>query len=117
MFRFQTLDIWKRSIEIADDIFDLADELDKKKLYRFAEQLRAAALSISNNIAEGAGSDSKKEFAHFINIARRSAFETANMVIVFERRKYITSEHKGKVLSDLDRLCRMMTQFGRSLKA
>ena len=117
MFRFQTLDIWKRSIEVTDDIFDLADELDKKRLYRFAEQLRAAALSISNNIAEGAGSDSRKEFAHFINIARRSAFETANMVIVFERRKYITSEHKNKVLIELDELCRMMTQFGRSLKA
>jgi len=39
-FRFQDLQIWQMSIEIADELFDIADELEKKKLYRFAEQLR-----------------------------------------------------------------------------
>jgi len=63
MFRFQTLDIWQRSIEVAEDLFDFADELDRRKLFRFAEQLRDAALSMSNNIAEGSGSNSIKEFA------------------------------------------------------
>ena len=52
-FRFQDLEIWQLAIEIADELFDLAYELEKKKLYRFAEQLRAAGMSISNNIAEG----------------------------------------------------------------
>jgi len=45
-FRFQDLEIWQLAIEIADDLFDIADELDKKKLFRFAEQLRAAGMSI-----------------------------------------------------------------------
>ena len=61
-------------IEIADKLFDIADELEKKKLYRFAEQLRGAGMSMSNNISEGSGSTSKKEFAQFLNIARRSTF-------------------------------------------
>ena len=39
------------SIEIADELFDIADELEKKKLYRFAEQLRGSGLSMSNNIS------------------------------------------------------------------
>ncbi len=55
-FRFQDLDIWKMSIDISNELFDIADELEYKKLYRFAEQLRGAVLSISNNIAEGSGS-------------------------------------------------------------
>ena len=117
MFRFQTLDIWQRSIEVAEDLFDLADELDRRKLFRFAEQLRDAALSMSNNIAEDSGSNSIKEFAQFINIAKRSVFENANMVIIFERRKYITSDRKEKSLTQLDELSRMMTSFRRSLKA
>jgi hypothetical protein len=48
-FRFQDLEIWQLAIQIADELFDLADELEKKRLYRFAEQLRAAGMSMSNN--------------------------------------------------------------------
>jgi four helix bundle protein len=53
-FRFQNLEIWKRAI-------DIAGEMDERKFYRFSDQLRGAALSISNNIAEGSGSASKKD--------------------------------------------------------
>ena len=68
-FRFQDLEIWKEAIEIGNLLFDIADELEKKKLFRFAEQLRGAGMSISNNIAEGSGSSSKAEFRQFLNIA------------------------------------------------
>lgn len=88
-FRFQDLDIWKLAIEIADDLFEIADQLEQKKLYRFAEQLRGAGMSMSNNIAEGSGSEWKKEFKNFLNIARRSAFENANILILLNRKKII----------------------------
>jgi hypothetical protein len=48
-FRFQDLEIWQMAIGIADELFDISDELDKKRLYRFAEQLRGAGMSMSNN--------------------------------------------------------------------
>jgi four helix bundle protein len=115
-FRFQDLKIWQLAVEIADRLFDIADLLDKKRLYRFAEQLRAAGLSMPNNIAEGSGSDSKKEFKNFLNIARRSTFENANMLILFHKRKLITEEELDKHLSDLDRLCRQTTNFIKSLE-
>ena len=50
-FRFEKLDIWKESIEISDVLFDYADKADDKRHYKFAEQLRSAGMSISNNIA------------------------------------------------------------------
>ena len=49
LFRFQDLEIWKKAIEIGDKLFDIADDLEKKKLYCFAEQVRGAGLSMSNN--------------------------------------------------------------------
>ncbi len=61
-FRFQDLKIWQLAIEIADELFDLADVLDQKRLYHFAEQLRGSGMSMPNNIAEGSGSSSNKEF-------------------------------------------------------
>ena len=116
MFRFQNLEIWKKAIEIGNKLLDIADDLEKKKLFRFAEQVRGASLSISNNISEGSGSSSKKEFANFLNIAKRSAFENANMVIVFEKRGLITSESKDELLKDLEEECKMISGFTRTIK-
>jgi hypothetical protein len=38
-FRFQDLKIWQLAIQIADELFNIADELEQKRLYRFADQL------------------------------------------------------------------------------
>lgn len=48
-FRFQDLRIWQLSIQIADELFDIADSLEEKRLYRFAEQLRGSGMSMPNN--------------------------------------------------------------------
>ena len=100
-FRFEKLDIWKESIDISDLLFDYADKADNKKLFKFAEQLRAAGMSISNNIAEGSGSFSDKEFANFLNISRRSVFECANIIYIFERRKIIEGFERQSMYAKL----------------
>lgn len=115
-FRFQDLKIWQLAIDIADQLFDIADELENKKLFRFAEQLRGAGMSMSNNIAEGSGSNSKKEFIQFLNIARRSTFENANILILLQRRNIISQEEMDSLLDNLDKLCRQITNFQKSLK-
>ena len=115
-FRFQDLRVWQLSIEIADELFDIADELERKHLYRFAEQLRGAAMSMSNNISEGSGSLSNREFIQFLNIARRSTFENANIVIILHRRSIISEETLNKLLTDLDGLCRQITSFQNRLR-
>ena len=115
-FRFQDLKIWQSAIQIADELFDLADRLESKKLYRFAEQLRGAAMSISNNIAEGSGSSSPREFNLFLNVARRSTFEVANILILLNRRNLLEKVLLEKRLDRLDYLCRQITNFQKSLK-
>ncbi len=115
-FRFQDLEIWKDAIAIAMNLFDIADHLEEKKLYRFAEQLRSAAMSMSNNIAEGSGSRSHKDFSNFLNIAKRSTFENANILILLEKRQLIVDKADLEILLDkLDHLCRKITNFQRSL--
>jgi four helix bundle protein len=115
-FRFEKLDIWKESIEISDVLFNYADKADDKRLYKFAEQLRAAGMSISNNIAEGSGSFSDKEFANFLNISRRSIFECANILYIFERRGIITQFERTTIYSKLIILSKKITNFRKSLK-
>ena len=115
-FRFQNLKIWQSAIEIACDLFDIADDLDKRRLYRWAEQLRASGMSMSNNIAEGSGSSSKKDFRNYLNIAHRSTFENANVLILLEMRGIISQDQLDELLTRLDVLCRQITNFRKSLK-
>jgi four helix bundle protein len=114
-FRFQDLKIWQFAIAITDELLDIADDLENRKLFRFSEQLRGAAMSMSNNIAEGSGSNSNKDFSHFLNFARRSTFENANILIILNRRKIIEEEKLNKLLDDLDKECRMITNFKKTL--
>jgi four helix bundle protein len=115
-FRFQDLDIWKEAIQLGVLLFDIADRLEERKLFRFSEQLRGAGMSMSNNIAEGSGSTSRKEFHQFLNIARRSTFENANILIILRQRELIDEATLESLLDNLDRLGRKITNFQKSLR-
>lgn len=98
-------------------LLEFADQLEQAKRYRFAEQLRGAALSVTNNIAEGSGSSSNKEFAHFVNIARRSTFEVVNMLLVFERHGLCTREQMEPWLAELEIISRMLEALRKRLSS
>jgi four helix bundle protein len=115
-FRFEDLEIWRLARSLAVKLHRLADELDKRRLYRYAEQLRAAGLSLTNNIAEGSGSTHEQEFKQFLNIARRSLFEDASMLMVFETLGLFNSNDIDGLLMDCDALSRKITNFSRSLR-
>jgi four helix bundle protein len=114
-FRFEDLEIWKDGILTTKTLLAVANDLEDKKYYRFAEQLRAAAMSITNNIAEGSGSFSDKEFSQFLNISRRSIFECVNILIILNDNLMISSEVLEVHKEQLDHLSRKITLFRKSL--
>ena len=79
------------------------------------EQLGDDGLLLLNNIAEGSGSTHKQEFVQFLNIARRSLFEDASMLLVFERLQLLKEAETDQLLWDCDTLSRGITNFSRSL--
>jgi len=114
-FRFEDMEIWQRAVEISMPVFDIADSLEDSKKYRFGEQLRAAMLSVSNNMAEGSGSASDVDFANFLNIARRSISEVASMLLVFYKRSLIP-HRPSEILAELVELSKMTLAFRNTLK-
>ncbi len=115
-FRFESLEIWQRGADIGLRLFRIADYIEAKKKFRFAEQLRAAALSITNNIAEGSGSESDVDFARFVAYARKSTFECASMTIMFQRDDLIKPQQTEDLLDELEQLSRMQSAFQRTLR-
>ena len=114
-WRFEDLEIWNKTVDLAVKFDRIAKRLDSRRLYRDAEQLRAAGLSISNNIAEGSGSVHKQEFIQFLNITRRSLFGDASMLLVFERLGLLESAEVDELLLDCDEESRKITNFSRKL--
>ena len=116
-FRFQDMEIWKRGAEFSPQLFRLADELETRHLFRFAEQLRGATLSITNNIAEGSGSLSDIDFANFLNTARRSTFEVANILTVLGTNGYLNDVDWSGILPQLEEESKMLLAFMKTLRA
>jgi four helix bundle protein len=114
-FRFEDFEIWKNACDVGDELCTIADELGEKKLWGFADQLRRAALSISNNIAEGSGSEHPKDFQNFLNHARRSTFECASMIMFFHRKGLISDKQKEAFSKQLAMLSKMILNFKRSI--
>lgn len=116
-FRFQELQIWQCAAAFSPALFKLADQLDRRRLFRFAEQLRGAVLSITNNIAEGSGSISRVDFANFLNTARRSTFEVANILFLLSSNGYTDRKTLEAMIPVLEQESRMILAFMRTLKA
>ena len=86
MFAFEDLLVWQKAIDFAEVVIKTIDEFEApRKHFRIIEQLEAASISISSNIAEGKGRFSKKEFVHYLYIARGSLFETVSLLILIRR--------------------------------
>ena len=114
-FHFLSLRVWQQAAELSRELFEWADELEQNRRFRFAEQLRAATLSVTNNLAEGSGSCSNREFAAFVNIARRSVFEVANMIYLLHPQPEQDETKLAQWLESLEGLSRQLYAFRKSL--
>jgi len=76
---FSELTIWITAKSIYLEIFKM---FDSYKDYFFRSQILRATLSISNNIAEGFGRRSKREFIQFLMISKGSCNEVESMLLI-----------------------------------
>ncbi len=80
--KFEDLDSWKAGKDLYVQIRSLVNESSLKNEYYFRDQLLRAALSVSNNIAEGFERGGDKEFRRFLIISNGSAAEVKSMLLI-----------------------------------
>ena len=86
---FEELRIWQDAQEIALAVYAL---LKDNKDYGFRDQIQRAAISISNNIAEGSGYNSDKAMIRYLRISRSSCNEVRNMLYLCPKLGYCSKE-------------------------
>ena len=64
--RFEELPVWQEAIRLADGVYDMTEDTGWKGSRSLRDQIERAALSVSNNIAEGFERGTRDEFLHFL---------------------------------------------------
>ncbi|MEW6469002.1 MAG: four helix bundle protein [Bacteroidota bacterium] len=114
--QFEDLDIWKEATAIAIEIYAVSEQGKLKNDWGLKDQLRRAAMSISDNIAEGFEYDNNKDFIKFLRYAKGSSGELRNKLYVLYRIEYIHEELYHEFHTKLISLSRKIAGFIKYLK-
>lgn len=103
MKNYKKLNVWKNSIELCNQVYELAKKLPASEKYGLHSQITRSVVSIPSNIAEGCAKSSIKDFNRFLEIALGSAFELETQLIIIRQNmmnneKLITATEKTLII-------------------
>jgi four helix bundle protein len=116
MNQFKNLILWQKSIELAEKIYKLSENLPVKERYNLTSQINRSAVSIPTNIAEGSGRNSDREFNYFLGIANGSTFELETQIIICMRLNYFQKEEVEETNKLIIEIQKMIYALQRNLK-
>lgn len=116
LFPFEKLDVWQMSVDLAERVLDLLEQLPQNRHQRLIGQMEAAATSPAQNIGEGEGRQYKKEFIQFLYIAQGSIYEVVTLNEIFRRRKLFSDTEAVEIRSRCVAIDRKLNGLINSLK-
>ena len=110
--RFEQLPVWQAGMTLAERTFVLTADRAFNYQGDLRSQLQRAALSVSNNVAEGFERGTTQELLTFLYIARGSAGEVRSMLCLLER-----LDHFAHLKSEISDLKSLAESISRQLRA
>jgi four helix bundle protein len=116
--RFEELPVWRAAIDLATAVYALTDQPPFRRRSSLRDQIERAAVSVSNNIAEGFERGTKQELLTFLYIARGSAGEVRSMLCLLENISDFAGLESGIVnlKSRAESISKQLGAWGRSLR-
>lgn len=112
---FENLTTWKSAINLATRVYEITRKFPKDELFGLSSQMRRAAVSISSNIAEGSGRDSKAEFERFVNISIGSLNELESQVLISKNLEFIDMKEYDGIRKEIRELGNLLGGFKKYL--
>ena len=113
---FEDLLVFQKARVLCKEVYRITDANPFKNDYRFLQQIRAAAGSIMDNIAEGYERDGNKEFINFLYIAKGSCGEVRSQIIRASDVGFIDSDTSNTIYQDGLGIARLLSSFIASIK-
>ena len=105
---YENLDAWKEAVNLAVRTYQITRSFPKEEIFGMTSQLRRASVSISSNLAEGAGRGSKKEVKQFVHIASGSLNEVESLLHICSRLNLISMDSYKELQENVERLGRLI---------
>jgi len=113
---FEDLEVWKNASDLGVEIYKLTSCGKIAKDFGLKDQIQRAALSISNNIAEGYEYDYNKDFIKYLRFAKGSTGEVRNIMHFLLKVNYVEQEFHDKMCVELISVSKQLKGFISYLK-
>lgn len=117
MHNIKELKIWNKSIDLAMRIYEMTSRFPPEEKFGLISQMRRCSVSISSNIAEGAGRNTKGEFLQFLGIANGSCYELQTQVVIAHKLGFIDNVQSDIMLDNIDELQKMNFKFQQAIRS
>ena len=115
-FDFEKLEVYKWGMEFIDEVFKMTEGFNQRIQFSLGDQFRRAALSICNNIAEGAGKKSQNAKIQMYGYALDSARECIPMITLSLKRRYIEESEYDALRGQIISICNMLAKLIQSVR-
>lgn len=111
MHNLKEIKVWQKSIGLTIELYAILSNFPTEEKYGLISQIKRSGISISSNIAEGAGRNSNKEFIHFLGIANGSSYELQTQIIIASNLNLIDQIISESLLNKIDEIQKMIYGF------
>ncbi|WP_346859533.1 four helix bundle protein [uncultured Draconibacterium sp.] len=113
-FDFESLDLYKKSLDYIDFVYDLITLFPKDERFELSSQYKRAAISIALNVAEGYG-ESIPLAIKYLKTVRGSVRECLGCSTIAFRRNYINEKKYNESRALLTELSKMTAGYRKYL--
>src|SRR5437870_11001585 len=97
MKEYTKIKAWRLADDLTVAVYERTRSFPKEEIYGLTSQLRRASYSVPANIVEGASRESKKDYLHFLYIARGPLSETQYFIHLAQRLGYLSNEEAERM--------------------
>ncbi|MDQ7837638.1 MAG: four helix bundle protein [Thermodesulfobacteriota bacterium] len=101
---YRKIKAWQLADDITVEVYNITRSFPKEEIYGLTSQLRRAISSVPANIVEGATRSHKKEYVHFLNIARVSLAEADDFLHLAKRLNYFDEKRYNEISKKINEL-------------
>ena len=113
---FREYKVWQDAVAYATLVYQVTTKLPWFEKKGLCDQLQRAVVSISSNVAEGAGRPTDADFAHFLDLSLGSANEVETQLLISKNLNYITAEQYKLLMLNLTGIQKQLTGLIASIR-